>query len=129
MPNRADFYDTPAGGALEAFYSVLFHEHVHWTGHSTRLARDLTGRFGSSSYALEELVAELGAAFLCGTLGISTFPRPDHASYIQSWIKVLKEQKTAIFAAAGAASAAAQFLEGLAAENMQPEPVYVFNPA
>lgn len=64
MPNRAEFYDTKHGSALEGFYAVLLHEHVHWTGYKSRLDRDLSGRFGSQSYALEELVAELGAAYL-----------------------------------------------------------------
>jgi antirestriction protein ArdC len=129
MPNRAEFYDTKHGSALEGFYAVLLHEHVHWTGHKTRLDRDLSGKFGSQSYALEELVAELGAAYLCASLGISTFPRPDHASYIANWLEVLKQEKKAIFVAAGMASTASQYLEGLAVTNAQPETVYEFNPA
>ncbi len=61
---------------------------------------------GSSAYAMEELVAELGSAFLYATLGVNTYPRPDHAAYIASWLKVPKEHKTAIFTAASVASKA-----------------------
>jgi len=66
---------------------------------------------------MEELVAELGASFLCAALDINTYPRPDHAAYIASWLKVLKEYKTAIFVAAGAASVASQFLESLSTQS------------
>jgi antirestriction protein ArdC len=61
---------------------TLAHEHVHWTGHPDRLARDLSGRFGSDSYAAEELVAELGAAMWCAQMGLSAVTRPDHAAYL-----------------------------------------------
>lgn len=117
MPNQSAFRDTKSGSAVEGYYAVLFHEHVHWSGHPSRLKRDLSGRFGSSAYAMEELVAELGASFLCATLGINTYPRSDHASYIASWLKVLKEHKTAIFAASSAASAASLYLESLATDG------------
>ena len=92
--------------AFEAFkeplfyYSVLSHETTHWTGAAHRLNRDLSGRFHTDSYAMEELVAELGAAFLCSELGLPTDPRQDHAPYIASWLKVLKNDKRAIFTAA-----------------------------
>ena len=117
MPNQSVFRDTKSGSAVEGYYAVLFHEHVHWSGHPSRLNRDLSGRFGSSAYAIEELVAELGASFLCATLGINTYPRSDHAAYIASWLKVLKEHKTAIFAASSAASAASLYLESLVTES------------
>lgn len=117
MPHRANFHDTKSGRAIDGFYAVLLHEHIHWSGHPSRLKRDLSGRFGSSAYAMEELIAELGAAFLCASLGISTYPRPDHAAYIASWLRVLKEQKTAIFVAASAASVASQFLESLSTKS------------
>ena len=71
------------------------------------------GRFGNEAYAFEELVAEIGAAFLCAALGISNEPRPDHAQYIQSWLKVLKGDSKAIFTAASAASKAVAYLDGL----------------
>ncbi|MDP1549301.1 MAG: zincin-like metallopeptidase domain-containing protein [Nitrosomonas sp.] len=117
MPNQTVFRDTNSGSAVEGYYAVLFHEHIHWSGHPSRLKRDLSGRFGSSNYAMEELVAELGASFLCATLGINTYPRSDHAAYIASWIKVLKEHKSAIFVAASAASVASQFLEAMSKQS------------
>ena len=117
MPNQSAFRDKKSGSAVEGYYAVLFHEHIHWSGHPSRLKRDLSGRFGSSNYAMEELVAELGASFLCATLGINTYPRSDHAAYIASWIKVLKEHKSAIFVAASAASVASQFLENMSAQS------------
>jgi len=80
-----------------AYYSTLAHEHTHWT--ASRCDRQLSKRFGDSAYAAEELVAELGAAFTCAHLGLSTEPREDHAAYIQSWLKVLKADKRAIFTA------------------------------
>ncbi len=118
MPDRRDFIDRGAGTATEGFYSVLLHEHLHWSGHEKRLNRDLSGRFGDSSYAMEELVAELGAAFLCGELGISVHPRQDHAAYVRSWLVVLRQQKTAIFMAASTATAACRFLGELATAKM-----------
>jgi antirestriction protein ArdC len=93
-----------------AYYATRGHESVHATGAKSRLDRDLTGRFGSESYAVEELVAELGAAFLCADLGLSPEPRPDHAGSIESWLKVLKGDTRAIFAAAGKAQSAVDWL-------------------
>lgn len=92
------------------YYSVLSHESTHYTGAPDRLNRDLTGRFGSESYAVEELIAELGAAFLCSELGLPTDPREDHAPYIASWLRVLKNDKRAIFTAAAKAQEAADWL-------------------
>jgi antirestriction protein ArdC len=92
------------------FYSVLSHESTHWTAAAHRLNRDLSGRFGSESYAAEELVAELGAAFLCGTLGLPSDPREDHAPYIASWLNVLKNDKRAIFTAAAKAQEAVDWM-------------------
>jgi len=114
MPERRRFAGTDTTTATEAFYSVILHEHVHWSGHPMRLNRDLSGRFGTSAYAMEELVAELGAAFLCADLGISVYPRPDHAAYVASWLQVLRQQKTAIFTAASSSTAACRFLGELA---------------
>jgi antirestriction protein ArdC len=71
-PDPERFFDTQSGTRTENFYAVLLHELTHWTGHPTRCDRDLRNRFGPESYAMEELVAELGAAFLCARLGIST---------------------------------------------------------
>lgn len=92
------------------YYSVLSHETTHWSGATSRLNRDLSGRFGTEGYAVEELVAELGAAFLCAELGLPTDPRQDHAPYIASWLKVLKNDKRAIFTAAAKAQEAVDWL-------------------
>ncbi len=110
MPERRRFIGTDTASAGEAFYGVLCHELIHWAGAKTRLDRDLSGRFGTESYAIEELIAELGSAFLCGDLGIAPEPRIDHACYLKSWLSVLKSDKKAIFTAASKASEAANWL-------------------
>jgi antirestriction protein ArdC len=100
----------------ESFYGVLGHETVHWTKHPTRLDRDFgRKRWGDEGYAMEELVAELGAAFLSADLELTAELRDDHASYIESWLKVLKSDSRAIFTAASHAQRAADFLYGLQA--------------
>jgi len=93
----------------ESYYSTHLHELTHWTGHKDRCDRDLSGRFGSESYAAEELVAELGAAFLCAEFG--TQGHLQHASYIESWLRVLKQDKRAIFTASSLATKAATFIK------------------
>ena len=113
VPAREAFVGSPTSSSTESYYSTLCHELTHWTGIKTRCDRDLKGRFGSESYAMEELVAEIGAAFLCAELGIATEPRVDHAQYLANWLKVLKDDKRAVFTAASAASRAAVFLKGL----------------
>lgn len=95
----------------EAYYSTRAHESVHWTKHPTRLNRDLGGkRFGDDGYAVEELVAELGAAYLCADLGITSAVREDHAAYLATWLKVLRADNRAIFTAAAHASRAVAYL-------------------
>ncbi|GMU79538.1 MAG: hypothetical protein AMXMBFR46_23280 [Acidimicrobiia bacterium] len=89
---------------------TLAHEHVHWTGHPSRLARDLTGRFGSDAYAAEELVAELGAAMWCAQMGLSAVTRPDHAAYLAGWLRVLRTDARALVTVAGRAQAALDHL-------------------
>lgn len=96
----------------ESFYSVLGHEHVHWTGHEKRCARKFGAVKGDEDYAFEELVAEIGAAFLCAHLGLTDEPRRDHADYIASWLKVLRGNNRAIFKAAAAAQKAVNFMIG-----------------
>jgi antirestriction protein ArdC len=124
MPEMSAFVGTPTSTATESYYAVLFHEHVHWSGSEKRLHRDLTGRFGTSAYAMEELIAELGAAFLCADLGITVEPRADHAAYVANWLQVLREQPTAIFTAAGKATTACQYLmEAIKAKLAGPIPV------
>jgi antirestriction protein ArdC len=110
MPDEHLFFNPDTGGRTEDWYGVHLHELVHASGHQKRLARDLTGRFGTESYAAEELVAELGASFLCAGLGISSSPRADHACYIANWLAALKNDKKAIFFAAARASEAAKYL-------------------
>jgi antirestriction protein ArdC len=92
------------------YYSTLAHEHTHWTANESRCNRQLGKRFGDNAYAAEELVAELGAAFTCSHLGLSTEPREDHAAYIASWLKVLKADSRAIFTAASKAQQACDWL-------------------
>lgn len=124
MPDRFRFTGTATSSPAESYYSTLFHELSHWTGHESRNARNLRGRFGDESYAAEELVAELGAAFICARLGITNEARPDHAQYIASWLKVLKNDNRAIFTAAGAAQKAADFiLNRIAAPAAEPQPI------
>ena len=94
-----------------AYYATLAHEATHLTGHPSRCARDLRGRFGDEAYAAEELVAELGAAFVCADLAMAPEPRPDHAAYVASWLKVLRGDKRTIFTAAAKAQAAADWMD------------------
>lgn len=99
------------------FYSVALHELTHWTGAKHRLARDFAKRFGSEAYAFEELIAELGSAFLNAELGFSAATIPNHAGYIESWLKVLKNDKRAIFTAASQASKAHRYIVDLVESN------------
>lgn len=98
----------------ESYYATLAHETTHWTRHESRLARDFgRKRWGDEGYAMEELVAELGSAFLSADLDLTPEPRGDHAAYIASWLKVLKDDKRAIFTAASHAQRAADYLHSL----------------
>ena len=90
------------------YYRTCLHELTHATGHPSRLGRDLTNGFGSKDYAREELIAEMGSAFLCASLGI--VPTVRHADYLASWLEVLREDNRAIFRAASAATKAADWL-------------------
>jgi predicted DNA-binding WGR domain protein len=110
LPPREAFIGSPTSSPAEAYYSTIFHELTHWTSEPTRCNRELGKRFGDNAYAIEELVAELGAAFLCAELGITDEPRADHAQYLATWLSVLKADKKAIFTAASKASEAAAFL-------------------
>jgi len=99
----------------ESHTATLIHELTHWTRHPLRLNREDFGRkrWGDAGYAMEELVAELGSAFLCADLSITPEVREDHASYIEHWLEVLKNDKRAIFTAASHASKAVDYLHGL----------------
>jgi antirestriction protein ArdC len=107
-----------------AYYATLSHELTHWSGAEHRLARDLSGRFGGEAYAMEELVAELGSAFLSARLELTPEVRMDHAGYVENWLRVLKNDKRAIFTAAAKAEQAVdwmarkhELLRGQAAES------------
>lgn len=122
LPPRDAFIGTETSTATEAYYSTTLHELAHWTGHASRLARDFTRskRFGDEAYAGEELVAELGAAFLCAQLGITNAPRVDHAQYIAHWLEVLKADNRAIVRAASDAQKAADFILSTHKANAEP---------
>jgi antirestriction protein ArdC len=104
LPPFAAFY-TPVD-----YYSTRAHETGHWTSQASRCNRELGKRFGDNAYSVEELIAELTAAFTCAHLGLSTEPREDHAQYLASWLRVLKADKRAIFTAASKAQQAADFM-------------------
>ena len=113
MPECERFLGTATSSATESYYATLLHELTHWSGHETRCARQFGERFGDDAYAMEELVAELGAAFLCTDIGITPELRPDHAQYIDHWLSVMKADKKAIFTAASQAAKAADFMTAL----------------
>jgi antirestriction protein ArdC len=112
MPPFVSFQDA------DSYYATLAHECTHWTGSANRLSRDFGGhRFGSKGYAIEELVAELGAAFLCADIEIPLEPREDHASYIATWLEVLAQDNRAVFQAAAHAQRAAEYINNTVAEK------------
>jgi antirestriction protein ArdC len=113
MPSPASFKD------VGAYWGAMLHELTHWTGHASRCKRSLDARFGSESYAAEELVAELGSAFLCADFGISGTLQ--HPEYIGNWIQVLKGDKYALFTAARLAREAMAFLKPPKAEEAREE--------
>jgi len=104
MPDRDRFTD--GHGA----WSTMAHECTHWTGHESRLARTFGRKFGDDAYAAEELCAELGAAFTLAARGRSTEPRPDHAHYLASWLRVLRARPDALWTVASRAETAARYL-------------------
>ena len=105
IPDRARFHSTAD------LYATIMHELMHWSGHKSRLDRDMKGVFGSKDYAQEELVAELGSAFLMATFGV--VGEVQHKSYIASWLEALRNDKRYIFKAAAQASKAHQYLIAL----------------
>ena len=112
MPPRPSFVSG------DAYAATLAHEHIHWTGHESRLAREF-GLRQTAQYAKEELIAELGAAFLCASLGIAPTMREDHAAYLAHWVAALREDKRAIVRAASAAQKASDFLHAAAGVEQQ----------
>ena len=118
MPNADAFVDTPDATATQSFYSTLLHEHVHWTGHESRLDRlKAKGKF-TSDYAYEELIAELGSVILAVQLGLEVQPTPDHAKYINTWLTGLKDEPRALVRAMSDASKAVAYLEGEKRRNL-----------
>jgi antirestriction protein ArdC len=100
-----------------SYYSTLAHEHTRWTSYVSRCDRQLGKRFGDMAYAAEELIAELGAAFTCAHLGLSTEPREDHAQCINSWLEVLRADSKAIFTEASKAQQATDWMIAHAGES------------
>jgi len=113
MPDEGLFTGTGTMDRNESYYAVLLHELTHWTGNKRRLDRNMKNRFGDDEYAAEELVAELASAFLCAELQITQDTREDHAKYLAHWIKIMKGDSKAIFAAAAKASQAVAYLKSL----------------
>jgi len=105
MPEPAAFLDH------ESYYATLTHELLHWTKHETRLKRDLGAKmFGDEGYAREEIVAELGSAFVCAALGICPEPLEEHDSYLSFWVERMRDDPKYIFKAVTHAQHAADFL-------------------
>ncbi|MEQ1611803.1 MAG: zincin-like metallopeptidase domain-containing protein [Hyphomicrobiaceae bacterium] len=115
MPDEVRFIATEDRSRTEAWYSVLGHEATHWSGAPFRLDREFGKRFGDDAYCFEEACAELGASFISARLGIAAEPHPDHARYIHHWLKVMKANPRALFAAAAKAQAAVAYLDGFQA--------------
>lgn len=104
LPSASSFFTD------DDWASTAAHEAMHATGAYHRLDRDLSGRFGGASYAMEELIAELGAAMTLAAAGIQAAPREDHAHYMSAWLQRLKSDSRAIFACASKAQQGADFL-------------------
>jgi antirestriction protein ArdC len=113
VPYPETFHATATCSATEGFYSTVLHELVHWSGAKHRLDRTKGKKFGDQNYAVEELVAEFGAAFLCAGFGLATVEKGDHAGYIDYWVKVLKENNRVLVTAASEASKAVDYLQQL----------------
>ena len=119
MPGVELFNGSNSSSATETYYSTLLHELTHWSGAQHRLNREFGKRFGDNAYAFEELVAELGAAFLCATLGVANEPRIDHAQYLSAWLKMLRQDHQALFMAAGQAQKAVEYVAHLVLDDHQ----------
>ena len=109
-PDRVTMPPTHRFAGFDHYYATLAHELSHWTGHSSRLARDLKNRFGTAAYAAEELVAELSSAMLGAELGLPVTHLDSHASYVEHWLKLLRDDDRAILTAAAKAEEAATLL-------------------
>lgn len=111
-----------------AYYATALHELTHWTGHHSRLNRDLANAFGTQAYAFEELIAEMGSAFVCAALGIPS-DLQNHANYLNNWQQILKEKPGALVEAASKAGKAFELIQNFSAAPAQPAPVPVAQPA
>ena len=117
MPDPEAFIGTSTSSPTESYHAVLFHELTHLSGASGRLNREFGRRFGDRAYAFEEIVGELGAAFLCSAFRIANEPREDHAAYVSSWLEIFNRDTRAIFTAASKAQEACEYLMALSAEK------------
>jgi antirestriction protein ArdC len=120
---RADRVNMPVVDAFDTscdYLSTLAHELAHWTGHESRLGRDMTGRFGSDSYAMEELVAELSAAFTCARYHVTPADRHDHAAYLDHWVRVLRADPKVLWTIASKAQAATDHLRTYVTSASEP---------
>lgn len=113
MPDRDRFVGTATSSPTEAYYHTLLHELLHMSGSEKRLNRNFGERFKSEARAFEEILVEIGAAYLSTDLGITPVARDDHAHYISTWLTILRSDKKAIFTAAAAASKAVAYLDSL----------------
>jgi len=111
LPSRSAFR------SMDFYASVRGHETLHWSGHSNRLARTFGKRFGDNAYAMEEMVAEIGAGLICADLGLPNILHDGHASYVGHWLKILKGDKTAIIHAAAKAEQAFTYLRSFSAPS------------
>lgn len=105
----------------QGYYGTVLHEITHWTGGDDRLGRSQSGVFGSNQYAAEELIAELGSAFLAAHFGIEAVPHVEHAAYLKGWAKTLRDDPKAIYKAAKAAQEAVEYLLEMTADRMAVE--------
>lgn len=127
MPKYSLFTGTKTSTAAECYYSTVFHELAHWTGHASRLNRFKTGEIlkndKRADYAFEELIAELGAAYVCQAIGMTGHTRADHIQYINSWLKALRSDTKFIWQAASQAQKATDYLLANARMNVMAEEV------
>ena len=113
IPESSYFTGTTTSTPTESLYATKLHELLHWCGASHRLNREHGRKFGDDTYAFEEMLVEIGAATMCCALEITNEPRPDHAQYVNHWLRILKSDNRAIFTASAAASRAIDYLYGL----------------
>jgi len=117
IPDIKNFNESKTSSATENYYSTLFHELGHWSGHASRLNRKISNQFASAEYAFEELIAELSSAYLCSQLNVSKEPRTDHAQYLANWAKCIRANKDTILKASGMASRVLKYLNSLQASK------------